>query len=175
MKRSTKMVIVLHVLVVVFMLVEQCEAFLYHAAKRSVTKRIAGAGLNPAKAKASGRFSGSSYLSRKPSTALAEKGVKGTGVVRFKEGKALQSKTVDLRRPNSAKLKTILGPRYDLRGAYKKGVIGPKAGQKIGKWAGNHDKALEVRSAKTGGTNVVIPRPLMQSHPRIVRPDKIIR
>lgn len=148
---------------------ETAHGWLFHATRRAAAKSILAKGVNPAKLRGGSRFGPGLYLSRRPGTALAEKGA-GSTVVRFHGSRALEKGTVDLRRPTTQSIKSRLG-NVNLRGTVKKSVIGPKLGHQLGGWAGKHDKAIEYRSAKTGGNNLVIPKKLLQTHPNLVRPS----
>lgn len=151
------------------------EAFLYHATRRAAARRIMAKGVKPFRFNAKARFGKGFYTSRRPSTALAEKG-RRKAVLRFKEGRYLKGKnTLNLKKPDSARLHKLLGKKYDLRGAVKKGVVGPKAGRRIGKMAGKRGKIIESKSVKNGGSNLFIPKKLFRARPSIIKPDKIIK
>lgn len=151
---------------------ETAHGWLFHATRRAAARSILAKGVNPAKLRSGSRFGSGLYLSRRPGTALAEKGA-GSSVVRFRRSRVLEKGTVDLHRPTPQGIKSRLGP-VDLRGGVKKGVIGPKLGHRLGGWAGKHGKAIEYRSAKTGGSNLVIPRKTLQQRPHLVRPERVL-
>lgn len=140
----------------------------YHATRRAAAKSILAKGVNAGKLRPGSRFGRGLYLSRRPSTAVAEKGA-GITVVRFQGSRALSKRTVDLRRPTPRILKSQLGD-VDLRGTVKKGVIGPKLGRRMGRQAAKNGKAIKYRSAKTGNSNLVIPKKVLQEKPRLVQP-----
>jgi len=151
------------------------EAFLYHATRRAVARRIITKGVSPTRFKAKARFGKGFYTSRRPSTALAEKGHRNA-VLRFKEGQYLKRKnTLNLKKPKTARLHDLLGAKYNLRGAVKKNVIGPKAGRRLGRVAGKKHKVIEFRSVKNGGSNLFIPKKLFRVRPSVIKPDKIIK
>jgi len=147
------------------------EAFLYHATRRAVAKRIMTRGLNTAKFKGKTRFGKGLYLSRRMSTALAEKGKK-SAVIRMKPSRYLKRNIWDLRNPTKKKLRSLLGRKINLRGRLKKWIIAPKLGRKLGRIAGTKGKSIQYRSVKTGGTNVVIPKKLIRKRPTIIRPGR---
>jgi hypothetical protein len=147
---------------------------LYHAAKKSVAKRILKNGFNPAKFKDKARFGKGLYLTKRRATAVCEKGNKSS-VLKVKAGKSLEKKFIDFRKPTKRKLQKYIGKKYDLRGSVKKKIIGPKVARKIGKTAGNQNKAILYRSAKNGGTNIFIPGKTYQKYPKIVKPEKMIK
>lgn len=153
----------------------QSDARLYTAVQRRLAQRIRAQGLNPLKFKSTARFNRAAYLSRRPSTALAEKG-KRSAVLQMRESSFLKNRKniMDLRKPTSKKLHGLLGKKHDLRGAYKNGVIGPKTGRLLGKLAGKRGKAIEFRSVKNGWTNVAIPKKLFERRPNIVTPVKVL-
>ncbi|OPX19389.1 MAG: hypothetical protein BZ151_09505 [Desulfobacca sp. 4484_104] len=142
-------------------------AWLFHATRRAAARSILRRGVNPAKLHSKARFGSGLYLSRRRSTALAEKGA-SSAVVKFKSSRALDKRTVDFRQPTSRSIKARLG-NSDLRGAIKKSIIGPKLGRKLGRWGGKQGKVIEYRSAQTGGSNLVIPKQVLQKHPNLVR------
>ena len=147
---------------------QTAAAWWYHATRRAAARSILAKGVNPAKVRAGSRFGPGLYLSRQPSTALAEKGARST-VLRFQGSRALESRTLDLRRPTPRNLKSQRGD-VDLRGTVKKGVIGPKLGQQLGRKAGHRGQAIQYRSARTRASNLVIPKKVLQEHPNLVRP-----
>ena len=154
---------------------ENSNAFLFHAAKKAVARKILRKGLNPAKFRSKARYGKGAYISRRKSTALSEKGNK-KAVVRFKEGKKFKkTEKLNLTKPNKNKMKSILGKKYDLRGSVKKGVVGPKAGKKIGTKAGNQGKIIKYKSAKDGKNNYFIPSKVYREKPNMIKPEKIIK
>ena len=150
------------------------EAFLYHAASRSAAKKIMAKGINPSRFKAHARFGKGFYTGKRPPTALAEKGSQSR-VLRLKENPKIKHPApMDLRKPTASKLHGFLGNRYDLRGAYKGTTIGPKAGKKLGRIAGQQNRAVLYRSKVNGGTNVFFPKRFFDRHPGILKPDHIM-
>jgi len=148
------------------------EAFLYHATRRAVAKRIIKRGISPYHFKARSRFGKGLYVSTRPGTALAEKGKKNA-VVRMTKSQKLNKKVVDFRSPKLKQVKNYTGQQYDLRGGLQKGVIGPKVGKQLGQWANNKGKVIKYRSVKNGGTNLFIPDRVFRSNRKIVKPQKI--
>jgi len=151
------------------------EAFLFHATRRAVARKILRKGLNPAKFRGKARYGKGAYFSRRKSSAFSEKGSK-KAVIRFKEGKKFKrTKKLDITKPNKKKMKSILGKKYDLRGAVKKGVVGPKAGRKIGSKAGRQGKVVKYKSVKDGRNNFFVPSRVYRKKPGMVRPEKIVK
>lgn len=147
-------------------------SFFYHAAPKAAARRILAKGIDPSKFRGSARFGKKFYASSRSATAIAEKGEK-SAVLRFKAGKNLEQKALDLRNPTTSRLRSLLG-KINLRGKIKNKVIGPKLGHKLGQMAEKKDKAILYRSAKTGGTNVAIPEKTLKEHPQIARPEKML-
>jgi hypothetical protein len=145
---------------------------LFHATSKAMAQKIRTQGINPAKFKSGARFGKGFYLSRKASTAIAEKG-KSSEVMAFKENKYIKNNTIDIRKPTVNKIQSVLG-NIDLRGKFKKWIIGPNLGQKLGKHAANKGKIIEYRSVKNRGTNLVIPKEVIEKHLRVIKPEKII-
>jgi hypothetical protein len=160
----------------IFMAGELClpfhaEAFLFHATRSAVAKRIMKQGFSKARMRASARFGKGVYVSTKKKTALAEG--RGATVIRLKDGKYIKRNSIDLSSPTPAKLKKVSG-KQDLRGKVKKGIIDPKLGQKLGQAASERGKAIRYRSARDPkGTNIFIPQNVYQKHPGIVKADRV--
>lgn len=161
-------------LIVQFGFVSHADAFLFHATRRVIAKRIMKQGFSKARMRTSARFGKGVYASTKKKTALAE-GRGANTAIRLKGSKYLKRNSIDLSRPTPAKLSKVSG-RQDLRGTVKKGVIGPKLGRKLGKTASRKGKIIKYRSARDPkGTNIFIPRNVYQKHPGIVKADRISR
>jgi hypothetical protein len=162
-------------LVIAWAFIAACpaEAWLYHATRRAVARRILARGLNPLKFKASSRFGKGFYASRRPSTALLEKGKKSS-VVRFKESSSLKKSIWDFRKPKPEKIRSKIG-NLNFKGKIRKGIIGPKVGRQLGRAASQKGKVIQYKSSKNGWTNIFVPKKLLQDHQRIVKPEKIIR
>jgi hypothetical protein len=138
----------------------------YHAASKSVVRRIITKGVNPSKFNSQARYGRMFYIAKRPSTALAEKGQRSQ-LIRMRSSRGLVNNSWDLRKPTPHRLRKYTG-NTDLRGTVKRGIVGPKLGQKIGKLADRQKKAILYRSAKNGGTNVAVSRSLMEKHPRLL-------
>jgi len=149
------------------------SASLYHATTKAVARRIMAKGINPAKFNSQARFGKMFYGAKRPSTALAEKG-RQSSLIRMKTSKLFAKNSWDLRKPRTEGLRKFAG-NADLRGTVKRGIIGPKLGQKIGKLANRKEKAILYRSAKNGGTNMAVPVSLMAKHPRALSQQSIYR
>lgn len=174
MNRRTAVTIVLVIFSLTLGLAGRSEAFLYHATKKAAAKQIVKKGIIVKKFRKGSRYGKGLYLSTRPSTAVAEKG-KRSAVVRMLRSKYLKKKTLDLRSPSRTKLRKHLGKNYDLRGKVKKKVIGPKAGRKLGVVAGNQGKVIKYRSVRNGGSNLFVPKKTLEHHPRIIRPEKVMK
>ncbi len=148
-------------------------SFIYHATRGAAARKILAKGINPTKFRGSARFGKKLYASSRPATAIAEKGEK-SAVLRFKAGKNIEQNALDLRNPTTSRLRSLLG-KIDLRGKIKNKVIGPKLGHRLGQVAENKDKTILYRSAKTGGTNLAIPKKMLEEHRRIARPEKVLQ
>lgn len=151
-----------------------CEAgFMYHATSKAVARRIMAKGINPAKFKGNARYWRQMYVTKRPTTALAEKG-SHSSLIRMRSSKYLDRNSWDLRNPNTLKLRRYLG-NTDLRGKFKQRIIGPKLGQKLGKIASQKGKAIKYRSVRTGGTNIAVPKSMLREHPRALSHPELIR
>lgn len=150
------------------------EAGWFHATSKAAARNIMKKGINPFKFKSSARFGKGLYAAKIPKTALAEKGG-SKAILQFKGNKYLKKNTLDFRKPSADALHKQLGARYDLRGAVKNKVIGPKAAHQLGKVAGNQGKVIQYRSVRnSGGTNLFVPKKVFAERPRILRPEKIV-
>lgn len=146
------------------------EAWLFHATSRRAAQRILIKGIKPSYFRGKARFGKGFYSSRRRATALSEKG-KASSVVRFKESKKLKANTWDLRHPSIERLRRLLAPKkVEFRGTVKRGMVGPKLGRQLGRQAGKKGKAIQYRSVRDGGTNVVIPKKTFQQNPKIISP-----
>jgi hypothetical protein len=170
---KSKVIAALCSIILVCFLPSAAPAFFYHAAPKAVARRIIAKGVNPAKFNGQSRYGRMFYGAKRPSTALAEKGQQ-SAVIRMKTSKQLARNSWDLRKPTPESLRKLTG-NADMRGSVKRGVIGPKLGQKIGKQASKKEKAILYRSAKNGGTNIAIPASLMAKHPRTLSQMTIYR
>jgi len=63
-------------------------------------------------------------------------------------------------------MKSLLGKKYDLRGAVKKKYVGPKAGRRLGKIAEKKCSIIKYRSVKGKGTNIFIPKKIFKTNRR---------
>ena len=90
-KRDFLRIIIAGIAGTLFMVPSRVEAFLYHATRRAAARRIMAKGVKHTRFNAKARFGKGFYTSRRPSTALAEKGRNKT-VLRFKEGRYLKRK-----------------------------------------------------------------------------------
>ena len=148
------------------------EAGWFHATSKVAARSIMKKGINPFKFKSSARFGRGFYAAKTPKSALAEKGG-NKAILKFKSNKYLKKNTLDFRKPSADSLHKQLGARYDLRGAVKNKVIGPKVAHQLGKMAGNQGKVIQYRSVRNGGgANLFVPKKVFVEKPRILRPEK---
>ena len=152
----------------------QARGFFFHATRKAVAKRILTRGINPARFKAGARYGKGLYLSGKKSTAIAEKGKK-SAVIRMKADPGVKRGFLDLRNPTTLKIRRLVGKKYDLRGAVKKRIIGPKLGKSLGRKASGKDQIIQYRSKRTGGTNLFVPKKLIRRNQPMFKPEKIVR
>ncbi len=146
--------------------------WLFHAAKRSASKKILKRGFSPKKMNRKERFGKGAYLSKSKKTSLKEK-PNADAVVTVKDSRMLKKKTIDLKKTPKEEIKALSGDR-DLRGNIRNGVIGPDLGKKIGRKAGKSGKVIIYKSAKDlKGTNVFIPAKVYTKNPKIVKPVKV--
>ncbi|XPS87144.1 uncharacterized protein Dvar_51620 [Desulfosarcina variabilis str. Montpellier] len=95
-------------------------------------------------------------------------------LIRLKENSSFHKRAMDLRIPKPENLRKYAGPKYDMRGAVKRQIIGPKLGKKVGKWAAKNGKIIKYRSTKNGGSNFFIPGQTLKSNKKVIIPQKII-
>ena len=149
------------------------EAGWFHAATKAAASSIMNKGINPFKFKSSARFGKGFYAAKTPKTAIAEKGG-SKAILQLKGNGFLKKNTLDFRNPSASSLHKQLGTGYDLRGAAKNKVIGPKAAHQLGNVAGNQGKAIQYRSVRNSGSNIFIPKKVIAERPQILRPEKIV-
>jgi hypothetical protein len=170
--KSIKVLLIILSVASLCMLPIPCNsASFFHATSKAFARRILAKGFSPRKFNSNARFGKKLYGSTRPSTARLEKGQRAT-LIKMKSSRNLTKNSLDLRNPKPAQLRRLTGSR-DLRGTVKKGVIGPKLGQKIGRFSDRKGKAILYRSAKNRGTNVAVPVSLMKKHPRMLHHNKI--
>ena len=154
----------------VFVLALECSArpLLFHATRKALAKKIRAKGFSVLKMKRSARFGKGVYLSRSPKTAMKEK--KGAdALLRLNVSKGLKQNSLDLTNPKPRKIRSLIKVKK-MRGATKKGVIGPALGRKLGRYAGKSGKSIRYRSAKDPkGVNFFLPQKTIARHPRIIR------
>ena len=90
--------------------VAKAGSFQYHATRRAVARSIAKQGADPAKFRATSRFGAGFYTANRQSTALAEKG-RNSAVLRFKKSGYLKKNAIDLTRPNSSQVRSLVGTK----------------------------------------------------------------
>lgn len=169
-----KTIVVLCLLHMVFIMPSLSEAGnIYHATYKATARRIVLKGIDPTKFKLKTRYGKVWYGSKRPSTALAEKGSRSS-LIRMRTTKYLDKNSWDLRKPNKVNLKSYVGD-MNLRGKYKNRIIGPKLGRKLGEFASQQRKAIKYTSAKNGGTNFAVPESMLKKHPRALSHPEIIQ
>ncbi|MFH1148101.1 MAG: hypothetical protein V1736_10400 [Pseudomonadota bacterium] len=138
--------------------------FLFHATGKALARKIAAKGFSIRKMQGRSRFGRGLYLAHSPKTAMMER--KGANsLLRVRSKKAMTRSSLNLTHPTPKGIRTLVGVR-DLRGATKKGIIGPKLGHRLGRYAGKTGKPIRYRSAKNSkGANLFIPRRLYKKHP----------
>lgn len=153
----------------VFFLVSEAGAgALFHATRKAAMRRIVAKGFSPDKMRSAARFGKGVYLSNSPTTARMEaRGAKT--LIRVQTRPAFDRRVVNLRNPSPSGIRAF-SPGARLRGAVKKGVIGPKLGRQLGRAASHKDKVIKYRSAKDPRrSNYVIPRAVYKAHPRMIK------
>lgn len=149
------------------------EAKWFHAAKKSITKKILQKGFSVRRMKRKARYGKGVYASKNKKTVLKEK-PGADSVLVLKESKALKKNKIDVNKLSKKQLKRMTGDN-DLRGNIKKGIVGPKLGHKLGSYASRKGKVIEFKSVKDRKhTNIFVPKKVYQRHPRILRPVKEI-
>jgi hypothetical protein len=145
---------------------------LYHAAKRSTAQSIFKGGFKKSLMNRKARFGPGVYLSKTRKTALSEK-PSAQSVLSFNKGKGFDRKVLDTRGMSSEQFKRKFGVK-DMRGAVKKGVVGPKLAHRIGDFAGRHRKIVSYRSARDPkGTNYITPSAVYSPRSRLIATARI--
>lgn len=154
--------------IVFFLASEAGAGALFHAARKAAARRIAAKGFSPAKMKSSARFGKGVYLSNHPTAARME--AKGADtVLRVQTKPAFDRRVVNLRNPKPSAVRSA-APKARLRGAVKKGFIGPKLGRQLGRAASRKGWVIQYRSVKDPRrSNYVIPRAVYKDHPRMIK------
>jgi len=141
---------------------------LFHATRKALARKIRNKGFSISKMKAGSRFGKGTYLSRSPKTAMRERKA-ADALLQVKVRKGLKQNSLNMTRPTPKKLRSLIRVP-DMRGATKKGIIGPKLGHKLGRYAGKTSRPIRYRSAKNAeGVNYFIPRKLSKKHPRVIQ------
>jgi hypothetical protein len=142
--------------------------YLYHATSRAAAAKIAKAGFSGRTMSLGARFGRGVYLSGAPATARAEK-AGAEALVRVRKGGGFERRVLDLSRPDLEQLRALSGTA-SLRGAVKRGVIGPQAAHRIGQNAAEKGRIVRYRSARSpGGINFFVPKSLYNKCPGLVR------
>lgn len=143
--------------------------FLVHATRRAFAPKIMKNGLSKYKVKPTSRIGGKEYFANDLKTALKEK-PRANAAIMFRKSRMFNKRVLDTTHMSNNKLRAISGLK-DLRGTVKKGVPGPKIGQRIGRYANKNGMIVKYNSARNKtGINYAIPPKLYGEHPRIVRP-----
>lgn len=148
----------------------ECDAkTLFHATRKAFAQKIRAKGFSLWKGNPKSRFGGRGiYLSDSAKTAMSEK--RGAdAMLRMRTGKTVEKRVLDITNPTADKVRPF-AKGNDLRGSVKKGIVGPKLGHRIGRYANKEEQVVRYRSAKEpGGVNYFVPRNLMKEHPRAIR------
>ena len=141
--------------------------FLAHATRRPFAAKIIKGRFSTTKMKPA-RFGKRIYLSNNIKTAIKEK-PKANSIMLFKKSKMFKRRILDTTRMSSGRLKKIsrLGK---MRGTIKKGVLGPKIGKRIGRYADRNNLIIKYKSARyKKDYNFGISSKLYRQHPKIIR------
>lgn len=148
----------------------ECDAkTLFHATRKAFAQKIRTRGFSLWKGNPKSRFGGRGiYLSDSAKTAMSEK--KGAdAMIRMRTGRTVDRRMLDITKPTADKVRPF-AKGNDLRGSVKKSIVGPKLGQRIGRYANKEKQVVRYRSAKkSGGVNYFVPGTLVHEHPRTLR------
>lgn len=141
------------------------RATFFHATKKAIAQKIRAKGFSVWKGKAGSRFGKNGiYGASSAKTAMKEK-TGAEAVIRMKSGRYFDRHIMDFTKPTPNKIRSFARVR-DLRGKVKKGIIGPKLGQKLGRNADRTGLILRYRSAKDpNGSNYFVPKSVVRQHP----------
>jgi hypothetical protein len=143
--------------------------FLVHATRKAFVPKIMKGGFKMGRMNPKARFGKQIYLSDKAKTALKERPHAGA-LMSFRKSRMFNKRTLDTTHMSTNKLRSVSRFR-DMRGTVKKGVLGPKIGHRIGRYANKNGLIVKYNSARyKRGTNYAIPQKIFKMHPRIVRP-----
>lgn len=135
---------------------------LYHATSKKAAKSISKTGkLDMKKASAKARYGKGAYFARSKRGAIKERGLKNPVVFKARVNKCFSRRSWRVSQWGLGKLrgKSKVGKK-SLRGARKKGVVGPKLGRKLGKAAGKKGRGISYRpkGPRMGkGNNLFVP------------------
>jgi hypothetical protein len=145
--------------------------FLVHATKGRFVPGIMKKGLKTSKMNPKARIGGQKYFGNDLKTAMKEKPGANAAIL-FKKSRTFNKRILDTTHMSKTRLKSVSGLK-DMRGAVKKGVLGPKIGQRIGRYANRNTLIVKYKSARyRKGVNYAIPPNLYKRRPRIVSPVK---
>ena len=148
--------------------------FLIHATKGRFVPKIIKNGLKNPKMNPKARIGKQErYFGDNLKTAMKEK-PRADAAILFRKSRTFNNRILDTTRMTNNRLKSVSGLR-DMRGTVKKGVLGPKIGQRIGRYANEKNLIVKYKSARyRKGVNYAIPPNLYKRHPRIATPVKSI-
>lgn len=142
--------------------------FLFHATRRAFVPEIMRNGFRAGRMNPKARFGSQIYLADKAKTAIKERPRSGA-LISFRKSRMFNQRMLDTTRMNTNTLRRV-SRLSDMRGTVKKGVLGPKIGHRIGRYANEKGIIVKYNSAKSkAGINYAIPPKLYGGHPRIVR------
>lgn len=149
--------------------------FAVHATKGIFVPGIIKKGLKSPKINQKTRFGGDkSYLGDSLKTAMKEKPGANTAIL-FKKSRMFNKRILDTTHMSNTRLKRVSGLK-DMTGTVKKGILGPKIGQRIGRYATKNNQIIKFKSAKyRKGINYAIPSTLSRQHPRIITPVRSVQ
>jgi len=147
--------------------------FLIHATKGRFVPGIMKNGLRSPKMNPRARIGNQGYFGNDLKTAMKEKPRADTAIF-FRKSRTFNNRILDTTHMSNTRLKSFSGLR-DMRGTVKKGVLGPKIGHKIGRYANKKNLIVKYKSARyRKGVNYAIPPNLYKRHPRIATPVKSV-
>lgn len=147
--------------------------FLAHATKGRFVPGIMKKGLKTPKMNPKARIGKQGYFADSLKTARKEK-PRADAAIFFRKSGMFNKRILDTTHMSKTRMKSIsrLGI---MSGTVKKGVLGPKIGQRIGRYANKKNLIVKYKSARyRKGVNYAIPPNLYKRHPRIVSPVKSV-
>lgn len=148
---------------------EYAEAgFLMHATMKAFVPKITKSGFKTASMNPKARFGKQIYFADKAKTALKER-PNADALMRFRKSRLFNERTLDTTHMSNNRLRAISGMK-DMRGTVKNGVLGPKIGNRIGRFADSNKLIVKYNSARyKPGKDYALSPSLYKQHSRIVR------